>query len=216
MDLLNTTTPAHDEDQNLSSCECAAPRPGRMAVEAAVRTLIAAAGDDPAREGLRDTPARVARAYAEWFSGYAVDPAAFLARVFEEANGYEDTVLLRSIPLISTCEHHMAPITGRVHVAYRPRGRVVGISKLSRLVDAFGRRLQLQERLTQQIADTLFTVLEPRGVAVIVEARHGCMTTRGVNQPHVAMVTKAWLGDFRDNPELRRDLLAAIPFGLDA
>ena len=204
-----------DADDSETPETALTPRPGRAAVEAAVRTLITAAGDDPAREGLRDTPARVARAYAEWFSGYAVDPAAYLARVFDEANGYEDSVLLRDIPLVSTCEHHLAPITGRVHVAYRPRGRVVGISKLSRLVDAFGRRLQLQERLTQQIADTLFSVLKPSGVAVIVEARHGCMTTRGVNQPDVAMVTKAWLGDFRDDPDLRRDLLASIAFGLD-
>lgn len=214
MDLLQPPASA-DCDEREPLDPAAAPRPGRAAVEAAVRTLIAAAGDDPAREGLRDTPSRVARAYAEWFAGYAVDPAAYLTRVFDEANGYEDTVLLRDIPLVSTCEHHMAPITGRVHVAYRPRGRVVGISKLSRLVDAFGRRLQLQERLTQQIADTLFAVLRPRGVAVIVEARHGCMTTRGVNQPHVAMVTKAWLGDFRDDPELRRDLLSSIALGLD-
>lgn len=216
MDLLQTpTTPDADNTDDTAPIDTAAPRPGRAAVEAAVRTLIAAAGDDPAREGLRDTPARVARAYGEWFSGYAIDPKAYLNRVFDEAEGYEDTVLLRDIPLVSTCEHHMAPITGRVHVAYRPRGRVVGISKLSRLVDAFGRRLQLQERLTQQIATTLFSVLKPSGVAVIVEARHGCMTTRGVNQPHVAMVTKAWLGDFREDAELRRDLLAAIPFGLD-
>jgi GTP cyclohydrolase I len=214
MDLLQT--PAAPDTGAIDAADTVfTPRPGRAAVEAAVRTLIAAAGDDPAREGLRDTPSRVARAYAEWFAGYAVDPAAYLARVFDEANGYEDSVLLRDIPLISTCEHHMAPITGRVHVAYRPRGRVVGISKLSRLVDAFARRLQLQERLTQQIANTLYSVLDPRGVAVIVEARHGCMTTRGVNQPGVAMVTKAWLGDFRNDPELRRDLLASIAFGLD-
>ncbi len=185
-------------------------RPGPAAVEAAVRTLIAAAGDNPMREGLVETPARVARAYAEWFAGYGVDPAAYLRRVFEEAEGYQETVLLRSIPLVSTCEHHMAPIVGRAHVAYRPSGKVVGISKLSRLVDAFARRLQLQERLTQQIAQTLFDTLEPRGVAVVIEASHGCMTSRGVNQPGVSMVTKAWLGDFASDAELRRDFLSSI------
>ncbi|HEV2867198.1 MAG TPA: GTP cyclohydrolase I, partial [Allosphingosinicella sp.] len=139
-------------------------RPSRFEVERAVRTLIAAAGDDPDREGLRDTPARVARAYGEWFSGYETDPRALLQRVFSESEDYQETVLLRSIPLVSTCEHHLAPIAGRAHVAYRPNGRVVGISKLSRLVDAFARRLQLQERLTNQIAHTLDDVLKPRGV----------------------------------------------------
>ena len=185
-------------------------RPGRFEVEAAVRTLIAAAGDDPDREGLGDTPARVARAYREWFAGYAVDPRALLERTFDEADGYEETVLLRDIPLVSTCEHHLAPIVGKAHVAYRPAGRVVGISKLARLVDAYARRLQLQERLTSQIARTLDAVLRPSGVAVVVEASHGCMTTRGVNRLGVAMVTKCWLGDFREDPELRRELLASL------
>jgi GTP cyclohydrolase IA len=184
--------------------------PSRLAVEDAVRTLIAAAGDDPGREGLRETPARVARAYAEWFSGYRTDPAALLRRVFSEAEGYDETVLLRSIPLVSTCEHHLAPIAGHAHVAYRPNGRVVGISKLSRLVEAYARRLQLQERLTNQIARTLDEVLQPKGVAVIIEASHGCMSTRGVNQHGVSMVTKCWLGDFRDDPELRRELMDSI------
>lgn len=185
-------------------------RPSRFEVERAVRTLIAAAGDDPAREGLADTPARVARAYAEWFSGYAIHPAALLERVFSEAEDYQETVLLKDIPLVSTCEHHLAPITGRAHVAYRPNGRVVGISKLARLVDAYARRLQLQERLTNQIARTLDEVLQPKGVAVIVEASHGCMSTRGVNQHGVSMVTKAWLGDFRADPDLRRELMSSI------
>ena len=184
--------------------------PIRHEVEAAVRVLIAAAGDDPQREGLRDTPARVARAYSEWFSGYRTDPRALLQRVFTEAEDYEETVLLRSIPLVSTCEHHLAPITGRAHVAYRPNGRVVGISKLSRLVEAFARRLQLQERLTNQIARTLDEVLQPKGVAVVIEASHGCMSTRGVNQHGVSMVTKCWLGDFRDDPDLRRELMDSI------
>ena len=186
-------------------------RPSRYEIEAAVRTLIAAAGDDPAREGLRETPARVARAYKEWFAGYEVDPAALLERTFSEAEDYEETILLRNIPLVSTCEHHLAPVTGHAHVAYRPNGRVVGISKLSRLVDAYARRLQLQERLTVQIARTLETVLKPRGVAVIVEARHGCMTTRGVNQREGAMVTKCWLGEFKEDAGLRRELIASIP-----
>jgi GTP cyclohydrolase IA len=185
-------------------------RPGAFEVERAVRTLIAAAGDDPDREGLRDTPARVARAYREWFSGYGVDPAALLQRTFGEADGYEDTVLLRGIPLASTCEHHLAPIAGHAHVAYRPDGRVVGISKLSRLVDAYARRLQLQERLTSQIAHTLDEVLKPKGVAVIIEASHGCMSTRGVNQHGVSMVTKCWLGDFGRDADLRREVMASI------
>jgi GTP cyclohydrolase I len=193
--------------------EPAPARPSRFEVERAVRTLIAAAGDDPGREGLRDTPARVARAYREWFAGYEVDPRALLQRMFTEAEDYEETVLLRGIPLVSTCEHHLAPISGRAHVAYRPNGRVVGISKLSRLVDAFARRLQLQERLTNQIARTLDEVLRPKGVAVIVEASHGCMTTRGVNQHGVSMVTKCWLGDFREDAELRREMMASIGCG---
>lgn len=186
-------------------------QPDRPAVEAAVRTLIAATGDDPAREGLRDTPARVARAYGEWFAGYAVDPARLLETTFGEAEDYDETILLRSIPLVSTCEHHLAPIMGQAHVAYRPNGRVVGISKLSRLVDAFARRLQLQERLTRQIATTLEEALEPRGVAVVIEAAHGCMATRGVRQHGVTMVTKCWLGEFRSDPGLRAELIAALP-----
>ena len=188
-------------------------RPGRFEIEAAVRTLIRAAGDDPDREGLSETPARVARAYGEWFAGYAVDPKSFLRRVFSEAEGYEETVLLRDIPLVSTCEHHLAPITGKAHVAYRPNARVVGISKLSRLVDAFARRLQLQERLTNQIARALDDVLQPRGVAVIIEASHGCMTTRGVNQHNVSMVTHCWLGEFKAEPMLRRELIESIRGG---
>lgn len=191
----------------------ARPRPGPAEIEAAVRTLIAAAGDDPAREGLVETPARVARAYREWFAGYAVDPAGLLRRTFGEADGYDDTVLLRSIPLVSTCEHHLAPITGVAHLAYRPRDRVVGISKLSRLVDAYARRLQLQERLTRQIATALDDALRPRGVAVIIEARHGCMSTRGVGQHGVSLVTRCWLGDFGEDAALRRELLGALPRG---
>jgi GTP cyclohydrolase I len=185
-------------------------RPGQAEIERAVRTLIAAAGDDPDRAGVADTPARVARAYSEWFSGYAVDPARLLERTFGEAEGYDETILLRDIPLVSTCEHHLAPIVGKAHVAYRPAARVVGISKLSRLVDAYARRLQLQERLTRQIATTLFEATGARGAAVVIEASHGCMSSRGVNQHGVSMVTKCWLGDFRDDPELRRDLLESL------
>jgi GTP cyclohydrolase I len=185
-------------------------RPSRAEIEQAVRTLIAATGDDPSREGVRDTPARVARAYGEWFAGYRIDPKSFLGRVFDETEGYEETVLLRDIPLVSTCEHHMAPITGKAHVAYRPNGRVVGISKLSRLVEGYARRLQLQERLTKQIANALDEVLEPKGVAVVIEATHGCMSTRGVNQHGISMVTKCWLGEFKRDDRLRRELLESI------
>lgn len=179
-------------------------------IERAVRMLIAAAGDDPDREGLAETPGRVARAYREWFAGYHVDPKALLRRVFTETEGYEETILLRDIPLVSTCEHHLAPISGKAHVAYRPNGRVVGISKLSRVVDAYARRLQLQERLTNQIAHAIDEVLQPKGVAVVIEATHGCMATRGVNQHGVSMVTKCWLGDFKTDAELRRDLMESI------
>lgn len=185
-------------------------KPSQMEIEAAVRTLIKAAGDNPAREGLIDTPARVARAYDEWFSGYAIDPTALLSRTFAEAESYRETVLLCDIPLVSTCEHHMAPIIGVAHVGYRPRDRVVGISKLSRLVDAYSRRLQLQERLTQQIGMTLWEVLAPHGVAVVIDATHGCMATRGVNQRGVTMRTECWLGDFREDRDLRRDFLTSV------
>lgn len=185
-------------------------KPDRAGIESAVRTLIRAAGDNPDREGLVDTPARVARAYREWFSGYAIDPAALLSRTFAEAQSYQETVLLCNIPLVSTCEHHMAPIIGVAHVGYRPCERVVGISKLSRLVDAFARRLQLQERLTQQIGMTLWDALAPRGVAVVIDATHGCMATRGVNQRGVAMRTACWLGDFQADRDLRREFLTSV------
>jgi GTP cyclohydrolase I len=195
------------------SLERPARRPNQGEIEAAVRTLLAATGDDPLREGLRETPARVARAYREWFAGYAVDPDSLLEKLFGEAEDYDETILLRSIPLVSTCEHHLAPITGHAHVAYRPNGRVVGISKLARLVDAYARRLQVQERLTSQIARTIERVLKPRGVAVIVTASHGCMATRGVNHHGVDLVTKCWLGEFREDPALRRELMEAIALG---
>jgi GTP cyclohydrolase I len=187
-----------------------ATRPTREEAEEAIRTLIRWTGDDPAREGLLETPGRVARAYSDWFSGYEQDPRAFLMRTFEEVGGYDEMVILRGIPFESHCEHHMAPIIGEVHVGYLPGTRVVGISKLARLVDAYARRLQVQERLTAQIADTLQEVLEPRGVAVVVEATHECMTTRGVHKRGVAMVTSRMLGAFRRYPATRREFFAAI------
>jgi GTP cyclohydrolase I len=185
-------------------------RPSREEAEEAVRTLLRWAGDDPAREGLLDTPGRVVRAYEEFFIGYNVDPVALLERTFEETDGYDEIVLLRDIRLESTCEHHMAPIIGRVHVAYLPAHRVVGISKLARVVDAYAKRLQIQEKMTAQIANTIQEVLEPRGVAVVIEAAHQCMTTRGVHKPGVTMVTSRMLGAFRDDPTTRRELLAMI------
>jgi GTP cyclohydrolase I len=191
------------------ACEVPVPPPSREEAEAAVRTLIRWAGDDPGREGLRATPGRVVRAYEEWFAGYRDDPAALLARTFEEVGGYDDMVLLRNIPMTSFCEHHMAPIRGVAHVAYLPRDRVVGISKLARLVAAFGRRLQIQERLTASIADTLQTALAPRGVGVVIRATHDCMASRGVHTPDVAMVTKRLLGDLAADP-LRGDFLGAV------
>ncbi len=189
------------------------PRPSREEAEAAVRTLLRFAGDDPDREGLRDTPARVARSYGEHFRGYDEDPVAMLERTFHEVEGYDEIVLLRDIRLESHCEHHMAPITGRAHVAYLPDRRVVGISKLARVVDAFAHRLQIQEKLTAQIADTIHAVLRPRGTAVIVDATHGCMSTRGVHKAGVSMVTSRMLGAFRDNRATRQELMAMIGSG---
>ena len=185
-------------------------RPSRDEAEAAIRTLIRWAGDDPDREGLADTPRRVARSYEEFFRGYAEDPHALLTRTFEEVEGYDEIVLLRDIRLESHCEHHMVPIIGRAHVAYLPRNRVVGISKLARVVDAYASRLQIQEKLTAQIAGAIDDVLRPHGVAVVIEAGHQCMTTRGVHKPGVGMVTSRMLGAFRDQPETRRELMAMI------
>jgi len=203
---VNIVTPA----TNFAGTPATPARPTREEAEEAIRTLLLWAGDDPDREGLRDTPARVARAYKEFFVGYGTDPVAMLARTFEETDGYDEIVLLRDIRLESTCEHHMAPIIGRVHVAYLPHRRVVGISKLARVVDAYAKRLQIQEKLTAQIANTIQDVLEPKGVAVIVEAAHQCMTTRGVHKPGVTMMTSRMLGAFRDNAATRRELLAMV------
>jgi GTP cyclohydrolase IA len=185
-------------------------RPTREEAEAAVRTLLRWAGDDPTREGLIDTPARVVKSYEEFFQGYATDPIAILERTFEETDGYDEIVLLRDIRLESHCEHHMVPIIGRAHVAYLPHRRVVGISKLARVVEAYGKRLQIQEKLTAQIANTIQEVLQPRGVAVVIEASHQCMSTRGVHKSGVTMVTSRMLGAFRDDPSTRREVLAMI------
>jgi len=186
------------------------PRPSQAEAEAAIRTLISWAGDDPDREGVRDTPGRVARSYLEFFEGYAQDPVALLERTFSEVEGYDEIVLLRDIRLESHCEHHMVPIIGRAHVAYLPHRRVVGISKLARVVDAYAHRLQIQEKLTAQIANTIQQVLQPLGTAVVIEAAHECMTTRGVHKTGVSMVTSRMLGVFRDDPTTRRELMAMI------
>ncbi len=186
------------------------PRPSRDEAEAAVRTLLRWAGDDVNREGLLDTPARVARAYEEFFAGYATDPVDLLARSFEETDGYDEMVVLRDIRLESHCEHHMVPIIGRAHVAYLPAGRVVGISKLARVVETYAKRLQIQEKLTAQVANCIQDVLKPKGVAVVIEAAHQCMTTRGIHKPGVTMVTSRMLGAFRDDPSTRREFLHMI------
>jgi len=188
----------------------AAARPSRGEAEAAVRTLIRWAGDDPDRQGLAGTPGRVARAYEEWFSGYAEDPRDYLSRTFDEVAGYDEIVVLRDIAFESHCEHHLAPIIGRVHIGYLPRHRVVGISKLARLVDVYARRLQIQEKMTAEIASCLDGVLKPFGVAVVIEAVHQCMTTRGVHKTGVSMVTSRMLGVFRKHEETRQEFLSAI------
>ena len=185
-------------------------KPSRAEAEAAVRTLLHWTGDDTDRECLRATPSRVTRAFEEWFSGYNDDPREYLKRTFEETGGYDDVVVLRDIRFESHCEHHMAPIIGRVHIGYLPRNRVVGISKLARLVEVYARRLQIQEKMTAEIATCLDQVLKPHGVAVVTEAVHQCMTTRGVHKPGVSMVTSRMLGVFRDHAETRQEFLVAI------
>jgi GTP cyclohydrolase IA len=185
-------------------------KPGRDAAEAAVRTLIRWAGDDPGREGLLETPRRVVDSFLEYFAGYQVDPVEILRRTFEEMDGYDEMVLLRDIRFESHCEHHLAPIIGRAHVGYLPHRRVVGISKLARVVDVYARRLQIQEKMTAQIANTINEVLEPEGVAVVIEAAHQCMTTRGVHKPGVVMTTSRMLGAFREDIATRREFLAMI------
>jgi GTP cyclohydrolase I len=185
-------------------------RPSREAAEAAVRTLIEWAGDDPTRAGLRGTPDRVVRSYEEFFRGYETDPIELLQRTFDEINGYDEMVVLKDIRFESHCEHHIAPIIGKAHIAYLPDRRVVGISKLARLVEVYAKRLQIQEKMTAQIANTLSEVLQPKGVAVVIEAAHQCMTTRGVHKPGVSMVTSTMLGAFLNDPTTRREFLAMI------
>ncbi|MEM5342301.1 GTP cyclohydrolase I FolE [Paraburkholderia azotifigens] len=185
-------------------------RPSREEAEEAVRTLLRWAGDNPQREGLLDTPARVVRAYEEFFAGYNVEPREILARTFSEVDGYDEMIVLKDIRFESYCEHHMVPIIGRAHVAYLPEHRVVGISKLARLVDAFAKRLQIQEKMTVQIADTLNEVLQPKGVGVILEASHQCMSTRGVHKAGVEMVTSRMLGTFRSDASTRREFLSIV------
>jgi len=181
--------------------------------EAAVRTLLQWAGEDPAREGLVDTPRRVAKAYRDWFSGYTVEPAEYLRRTFKEVEGYDELVVLRDIGFESHCEHHMAPIIGKAHVGYLPNGRVVGISKLARVVEAYARRFQVQEKMTSQIANCIQRALNPRGVGVVVEGAHECMTTRGIHKRGVSMVTSKMLGSFRDDARTRSEFLQFIDVG---
>jgi GTP cyclohydrolase I len=209
LDEMHATNPAAGTGAVDAPSALALARPGRGEAEAAIRTLIRFLGDDPNREGLKQTPARVIRAYEEWFAGYDQDPEASLKRTFGEVGGYDDVVVLRDIQLESTCEHHMAAIRGRVHIAYKPGERVVGISKLARLVDAYGRRLQIQERLTAEIADALDRVLRPKGVAVIIEAAHECMSSRGVRVHGACLITRAFRGAYGDE-EARREILDLV------
>lgn len=185
-------------------------KPDRAAAEAAFRTIIGWTGDDPSRPGLLETPARAARAFEEMFSGYAEDPKLSLRKTFEEIAGYDEMIVLQGVRFDSHCEHHLLPVTGRAWIAYIPNGRVVGISKLARVVDAYARRLQIQERMTAQVADTIDEVLKPRGVAVVIKATHQCMTTRGVHKPGTELTTSRMLGCFRDDPSLRQEFLANV------
>ena len=182
----------------------------RAAAEEAVRTLLRWAGDDPTREGLLDTPKRVVKAYRDWYSGYGQDPREYLARTFEEVAGYDELIVLRDIEFESHCEHHMAPIIGKAHVGYLPDGKVVGISKLARVVETYARRFQVQEKMTAQIADCIADVLQPRGVGVVIDGAHECMTTRGIHKRGVSMVTSAMLGAFRDDGRTRAEFLQFI------
>ena len=185
----------------------------RQQAEDAVRTLLRWSGDDPAREGLLDTPKRVAKAYQDWFSGYALDPDDYLARTFEEVCGYDEMIVLRDIDYESHCEHHMAPIIGKVHIGYLPDGKVVGISKLARVVEAYARRFQVQEKMTAQIANCIQRALNPRGVGVVVVGAHECMTTRGIHKRGVSMVTSKMLGSFREDARTRAEFLQFIDVG---
>jgi GTP cyclohydrolase I len=188
-------------------------RPGRKEAEDAIKTLLLWAGEDPSREGLVDTPRRVAKAYEDWFSGYGLDPITFLERTFEEVEGYDEMIVLRDIPFESHCEHHMAPIIGKAHVGYLPNNKIVGISKLARVVDAFARRFQVQEKMTAQIAQCIESVLKPKGVGVVIDAVHQCMTTRGIHKSGVSMVTSQMLGTFRNDARTRSEFLGVIGKG---
>ena len=208
---MASKSPVRPVDPPAANHKSAVPRrPTREDTEAAVRVLIEWAGDDPDREGLKGTPSRVARAFEEYFSGYGTDPVELLQRTFEETDGYDEMVVLKDIRFESHCEHHLAPIIGRAHIAYLPQQRVVGISKLARLVEVYAKRLQIQEKMTAQIANTLDEVLQPKGVAVVIEAAHQCMTTRGIHKPGVSMVTSRMLRAFRTDPCTRREFLAII------
>ncbi len=202
-----------DDHSSSETTRIASDKPTRAEAEAAVRTLLRWTGDDPAREGLIDTPARVVRAYEEFFQGYDSDPIDILQRTFEETDGYDEMVLLRDVSFESHCEHHMVPIVGKAHIAYLPNKRVVGISKLARVLDIYAKRLQIQEKLTAQIANAVQDVLQPKGVAVLIEAQHQCMTTRGVHKAGVSMVTSRMLGAFRTNASTRREFMAMVGRG---
>lgn len=193
-----------------AASQAASDQPSRAEAEAAVRTLLRWAGENTGRDGLADTPSRVVKAYEEYFKGYGQDPVEILQRTFEETEGYDEMVILRGIPFASHCEHHMAPIVGKAWVAYMPQGRVVGISKLARVVEVYARRLQIQEKMTAQIANAINDVLKPQGVGVVIKAVHHCMTTRGVNKSSTDMVTSRMLGCFRDNAATRQEFLAMV------
>ncbi len=201
MSVITKFLPIHGQDRD---------KPSRAEAEAAFRTIIRWAGDDPARDGLAKTPARVTRAFEEYFAGYAIDPAAVLSTTFAETDGYDEMIVLRGIPFESHCEHHMAPIIGRAWVAYVPTGRVVGISKLARVVEAYAKRLQIQEKMTAQIANTIQDVLGPQGVGVVLKASHHCLSSRGIHKHDTDMVTSRMLGCFRDNPITRQEFLSLI------
>jgi GTP cyclohydrolase I len=202
-----------DDEYEGSDPRCVAEPIPQAEAEDAVRTLIRWAGDDPEREGLLDTPGRVARAYREYFRGYQEDPGVHLSRTFGEVGGYDEIVLLRDIPFQSHCEHHMAPIIGKAHIAYLPRERVVGISKLARVLHGYAKRLQVQERLTAEVAEAIQTHLEPFGVAVVIEASHACMSARGVMTPGVVMTTSRMMGVFRDDDRSRKEVLSLMGKG---
>jgi GTP cyclohydrolase IA len=204
---------AHDDHHAPNVADDERHGVSRTQAEDAIRVLLRWAGDDPAREGLLDTPKRVVKAYSDWFSGYAVDPDEYLKRTFEEVAGYDEMVVLRDIPFESHCEHHMAPIIGKAHVGYLPRGRVVGISKLARVVEAYARRFQVQEKMTAQIARCIQDSLEPIGVGVVIEATHECMTTRGIHKRGVSMITSKMLGTFREDALTRNEFLQFIDVG---